>query len=169
MYFTLQLVLVWYYVVQAFIVNSNFNKQHNRSICSPNNLSLDNLWANATWNLHIDGSLEVSLSHCRLRKFTGNEAKKCLKDNHLLFMGDSLSRYFYMSLTTLIATGHWSPRLSHKTNPAYRPSAMIEKDFNTWSDFHQFTNTMLNDPSTSSYELCDCFRDDNLSKFKTIL
>lgn len=134
--------------------------------CSPQNLRLDQISGHtASWYLQYDGTFRLDIHHCKLRHFSGADAKKCLANNHILFMGDSLSRYFYMSLAVLMATNKWAPKFSRSTDPRSPPSMLSEGDFGSWSDFHQYTNSILNDPSTSSHEMCDCFRDDTVSKY----
>ena len=133
--------------------------------CTPQNLAMDTMRETASWYLQRDGTFRLGFHHCRLRHFDGPSAKKCLANNHILFMGDSLSRYFYLSLAVLISTGKWAPRFTHSTDPKYPPSVLSEGDFGSWSDFYHYTNSIINDASTDSYELCDCFRDDTVSKF----
>ena len=65
--------------------------------CSPVTLKLMNMHQ-GHWLLEPDGTFSLNFDHCILRQFTVNEAQKCLQDNHIVFMGDSVTRYFYMSL-----------------------------------------------------------------------
>ena len=147
------------FVLLRFVISNDHNIDDSRPMCSPDNLKLGDI-EKAVWYLEMDGTLKLSFSHCKLRLFTGNEATECLLDNHIVFIGDSLSRYFYLSLATLLGTGAWSPKLTHRTSKSYPPSLLSERDFATWADFYRFTNQQLNDVRTSSYEVCDCHRDD---------
>ena len=72
--------------------------------CSPLNLQISDI-AKANWLLEPDGTFSLSFDHCRLKTYTAKDTKKCLSFNHLVFMGDSLSRYFYISFASLVATG----------------------------------------------------------------
>lgn len=137
--------------------------------CTVENLRVEQInGQSASWYLQHDGTFRLAFHHCRLRSFSGIEAKMCLANNHILFMGDSLSRYFYLSLAVLMATNQWAPKFTHSTDTKYPPSMLSEGDFGSWSDFYHYTNSIINDPSTSSHELCDCFRDDTVSKFPAV-
>ncbi|KAL7462479.1 hypothetical protein ACHAXS_002863 [Conticribra weissflogii] len=63
------------------------------------------------WKLRRDASRELTLpSTCRLRRYSGEDAKECLKSKHLLFVGDSLTRYHYLSLAYFFEYGRWPKR-----------------------------------------------------------
>jgi hypothetical protein len=131
--------------------------------CTPSDLKLSE-FHKAQWLLELDGTFALSFPHCTLRHFSAHAAKECLGGKHLVFMGDSLTRYFYLSLAHLLATDHWSPKLAHVTNSKYPPSIMWEKDWDTWAAYYQQSNAALNrhTKGARSYELCDCFRDDTV-------
>lgn len=124
-------------------------------LCSPDNLKLDNV-TTGDFYLLPDGSFEYQFSHCRLRKFTVREAFRCLKGTNILFMGDSLTRYFYLSLASFFSRGHWSPRFSKHTNERFPRLITVEQDFKRWDIFLQDTNRALQ--TQHSYEFCDCYR-----------
>ena len=65
---------------------------------------------------------------------------------HLIFAGDSLSRYQYLSLSHFLKYGKF-------VDPDAVPNMMKEKDFGTWLDFFRETNKIL-----QPEEQCDCFR-----------
>ena len=67
---------------------------------------------------------------------------------HIVMMGDSLTRYQYLSLVYFLSKGKWV------TNEA-RPNMVLEKTHDSWNNFYSFTNDIL-----QPYELCDCFRQD---------
>ena len=67
-----------------------------------------------------------------------------------------------MSLASMLATGSWAPKFTHSTDSKYPASVMWEKDFYSWGEFYRVSNSVLNHPKTSTYELCDCFREDKL-------
>lgn len=53
---------------------------------------------------------------CKLKRFTYNNALKCLNNKHILFIGDSLSRFQYLSLTYFIEHGGWLSRFRMDSN-----------------------------------------------------
>ncbi len=68
-----------------------------------------------------------------------------LKNQHIVILGDSLSRYHYVSLVYHLR--HGQPMSQHM-----HPSPVREKTWKTWNDFYVGTNGLLHP------ELCDCFR-----------
>lgn len=63
------------------------------------------------WKMRHDGSRELTLPHtCRLKRYTAQQASRCLQNKHLLFIGDSLTRYQYLSLAYFLEHKHWPPR-----------------------------------------------------------
>uniref|UniRef100_A0A7S2U9W5 Trichome birefringence-like N-terminal domain-containing protein n=1 Tax=Attheya septentrionalis TaxID=420275 RepID=A0A7S2U9W5_9STRA len=69
-----------------------------------------------TWKMRRDGSRELTLpTTCRLKRYTAEEAGQCLKKKHLLFIGDSLSRYSYLSLAYFMEHKKWPPRFGQQT------------------------------------------------------
>lgn len=65
------------------------------------------------WKIRRDFSRELTLPHtCQLKRYTAIEAKQCLKKKHLLFLGDSLTRYQYMSLAYFMEHSKWPLRFN---------------------------------------------------------
>jgi hypothetical protein len=62
------------------------------------------------WYKRSDGSMEYRPNSCQLKRFEIHEARQCLNHQHLLFIGDSLSRFQYLSLIYFLENGSW---LSH--------------------------------------------------------
>lgn len=63
------------------------------------------------WNTRQDGSRELTLpSTCLLKRYTAHEAGQCLKNKHALFVGDSLTRYQFLSLAYFLEHKKWPPR-----------------------------------------------------------
>ena len=63
------------------------------------------------WKLRSDHSRELVLPNtCILKRYTSIEAKTCLRDKHIMFVGDSLSRYQYLSLAYFLEYDQWSKR-----------------------------------------------------------
>jgi hypothetical protein len=77
---------------------------------------------------------------------TKDEALEILKGKHILFLGDSLSRYQYINLAIFLTTGH-------PTWHAY-PASEISREWKNWNDYYAGTNRRM-----GGHEVCDCFRD----------
>lgn len=68
---------------------------------------------------------------------------------HLAFIGDSLSRYQYLSLAHFLRYGVFP-------DPAAHPNFVMESTHKSWMDFFNDTNSAL-----LPFERCDCFRAEN--------
>jgi hypothetical protein len=92
--------------------------------------------------------MEYDISTCRLKRFTSSEAKKCLSGHHMLLIGDSVTRYQYISLIYFLEHGKWPPRFGvprekecmhhdHAGNPTCspkgEPSVVMEGD---WAEIY---------------------------------
>mmetsp|Transcript_14446 Transcript_14446/g.21449 ORF Transcript_14446/g.21449 Transcript_14446/m.21449 type:complete len:361 (+) Transcript_14446:45-1127(+) len=102
------------------------------------------------FNVSLD-SLKVSYytapnTECKLVRFDEKfeAAAKVLEGKHLVMIGDSLTRYQYLSLVYFLESGKFS---------SPHPSQTWEKEYNSWNQFYQITNHRLN-----GNEVCDCFR-----------
>jgi hypothetical protein len=83
------------------------------------------------WTLRADGSRELTLPlTCRLKRYTSSEARQCLSNKHLSFIGDSLTRYQYLSLAYFLERGQYPldsvarlivHTLTKKESPHVRP------------------------------------------------
>jgi hypothetical protein len=135
--------------------------------CSPENFKLANA-SDGEWFLFPDGSFHYEYAHCRLRKFTRDQATKCLKGSHIVYMGDSISRYMYASLAHLFAVGNWSAPFSRQFHANARPSILCEKDWLSWDVFFQHSNHVLSSDQSSSQELCDCYRGPTIDHKETM-
>lgn len=69
---------------------------------------------------------------------------------HLAMIGDSLTRYMYLSLAHYLRWGFWEC-------DDYEPSIVQQKQHGTWMDFFNHTKEKL-----SPYEQCDCWRNSNI-------
>lgn len=67
---------------------------------------------------------------------------------NIAFIGDSLTRYQYLSLANYAKGGKYIPN-------EVRPNPMLEKTFRSWKTFYGYTNRLL-----QPYEVCDCNRPD---------
>jgi hypothetical protein len=91
-------------------------------------------------------SWRLRIKNCSL-DITRQQAIACIKKHAprgMLMIGDSVTRYQYLSLAYFLVTGRWrSPR----------PSNANEKEFGSWQNFYNLTNARLD-----GAELCDCYR-----------
>ena len=67
-------------------------------------------------------SAQIALQHCTLRRLTASEVRGCLANRPLVFIGDSITRYAYLSLVAFLEHGAW-PSL------ADQPSLLFKKQW----------------------------------------
>lgn len=86
---------------------------------------------------------DAMISNCSI--ITKEDTLDILKGKHILFLGDSVTRYQYLNLASFLSTG----------NPIWptSPSSEVEKEWPSWTAFYQGTNRRMN-----GQEVCDCFR-----------
>jgi hypothetical protein len=71
------------------------------------------------WSPRLDGSREFDLTDtCTLKRYTAADARQCLAGKHISFVGDSLSRYQFLSLAYFIDKGSYPPRFPRPTTAA---------------------------------------------------
>jgi len=63
-----------------------------------------------SWIPRADGSRELRHSMCDLHRYSAAEAKQCLKGKHVNLIGDSLTRYQYLSLAWFVHKAAYPPR-----------------------------------------------------------
>lgn len=68
-----------------------------------------------TWYPRVDDSRELRHPMCQLHRYTPEEARTCLAGKHLMSIGDSLSRYHFLSLATFLHKGQYPPRFGKST------------------------------------------------------
>ena len=56
------------------------------------------------------------LDFCTLKRYTADEAKQCLASKHVMFLGDSLTRYQFFSFVHFLDKGQYPPRFPKSTN-----------------------------------------------------
>jgi hypothetical protein len=98
---------------QELMQQNKPSTDRNSSIDSPfaDGSFLTSITTPVVWKRRLDGSGELTLpSTCRLKKYTAREAGQCLKNKNLLFVGDSLTRYQYLSLAYFMEHKKWPPR-----------------------------------------------------------
>lgn len=63
-----------------------------------------------SWHPRVDGSRELRHSICRLQRYTAEDAHQCLANRHVNWIGDSLTRYQYLSMAWFLHKGAYPPR-----------------------------------------------------------
>jgi hypothetical protein len=76
----------------------------------------------------------------------GNSSLPHISGLRVAFVGDSLTRYMYLSLAAYLRQGRW-------VDEKDVPNILEEKQFGGWSEFYNYTNNYF-----QPYEQCDCFR-----------
>jgi hypothetical protein len=105
-----------------------------------------------------DGELLYEPEGCKLRRFSAAEARVCLANKTLLFIGDSISRYHYMSLAHLLAKGVYPQR--YADDGAANVCIMITEHYPTWADYFSKSSSQLasTSPALVATEECNCAR-----------
>jgi hypothetical protein len=80
-------------------------------------------------------------------KYSAQYFTEHLQNKRVVFIGDSISRYQYLSLVYSLSTGHF-------LNMSLMPNPVVEKSWASWHEFYAHTTEML-----APFEYCDCFRD----------
>ena len=76
-------------------------------------------------------------------------SRKLLSDVNIAFMGDSITRYQYLSLVHYAHTGSWpEERVNHDISN--------EKTFHSWNDFYNYSTSLFDTKLK-----CDCFHPEN--------
>ena len=91
----------------------------------------------------------VRLSHAK--------ASRCLAHRHVMFIGDSIARFLYLSLAAWLASGNWpedGSLLCYAGSPG-SVTATQDPEFDRWSAFFNWSNALIGD------EVCDCYTDSN--------
>ena len=102
-----------------------------------------------SWTLRADGSRELKLPQtCRLKRYTSSQARQCLNKKHISFVGDSLTRYQFVSLAYFIERGEYPPRFGHSLSCSHidengkptcstpLPNVCMEGDWHDWQAYH---------------------------------
>ena len=107
------------------------------------------------WEASSDNGFLYSPASCRLHRAVNVSAvRKCLGSRHVLFYGDSLTRYFYLVLADFLKRGKWpddteladvqSESICHMQNASGSEA---------WAAFFAASNERL-----APHEICDCVR-----------
>ena len=110
------------------------------------------------WKKRSDGSKELTLpSTCRLKRYTADQAGMCLKNKHIFFVGDSLSRYTFMSLVYFLDHKKYPMRFQAGLQPCHdhidengnptcskedEPNVCVEPDWISIGGWHGYYQAM---------------------------
>jgi hypothetical protein len=119
------------------------------------------------WTQLSDRTLVYNLKDCELHQFTAQEAQQCLSNVHLFFVGDSVTRFQYLSLVHLLANGNYPDRRiqlpKYSSDYAQNGQPNILRD----ADYHHKYHLKEDGKSKVKFlhesalflgnELCDCW------------
>lgn len=97
-----------------------------------------------------DAALQLVVEGCKLSDVDGAYARRCLRGKHIVLMGDSLTRYQYIHLVTMLSNvdnGGWGA-FSASAN-----QSINEKSWDGWEAFYAGSNARM-----GGLEICDCYR-----------
>ena len=108
-----------------------------------------------------DLPLRLQLEGCDADAAGGAALEACLAGRHIVFIGDSLTRYQYLNLAQRIVLGTWTA-FHGATNAAgvKLPLTELERSWPSWAAFMAGTNERL-----QGNEICDCYRAEGLGPF----
>jgi hypothetical protein len=123
-----------------------------------------------SWYTTLDGELLYEPSSCKLRRLSADAARQCLSNKTLTFVGDSLSRYQYLSLAYFLTHGRYMQR--YGTDGINRTLAHEM----TWANFTIFYSEgskllQRHSAAINVTEACDCYRirlDHNVREDRTL-
>ncbi len=104
------------------------------------------------WSLADDG-YRYSPIGCRLARPSATAARRCLRRRHVLFLGDSLSRYGYLVLAHFLVNGVWpsdEPLLTDRSGKSICSQGPFKED---WNAYYAYSSSLLR-----GHEVCDCTR-----------
>ena len=101
---------------------------YTRKLCRPK----QPLWPGSL-QIYRDDSLVYEPTACNMFRISSHQARRCLVGRHVFFVGDSLTRYQYVSLA------HFMGRLEYPDQFAgepSRPSVCVEREWDSWDSFY---------------------------------
>ncbi len=99
----------------------------------------------------MDTAIRLLISGCSMDRVDAHFFGQCLRGRHLLFLGDSLTRFQYMSLVQFLTLHSWTPFHNQSL-----PLSEVERHrWGSWEAYFQGTTARL-----QGLEICDCFRVD---------
>ena len=118
------------------------------------------------WSLSERDGYVYTPADCDLVRPTVATVRQCLSGRHLLFFGDSMQRYLYLTLTNFLVNGEW-PRDEQLRPGGESPCSERTwgQDASTpgtaagWERYFKGTNAALR-----GHEICDCWRSEKCCK-----
>jgi hypothetical protein len=112
--------------VQLETITSQIKNETARS-CNASDLERADIGFNISAHFKI---IDITPQNCSLKRFENSVpvAVSILQEKHLVLIGDSVTRYMYLSLVYFLETGNF-------TSP--HPSQTWEKDYDSWTDFYK--------------------------------
>ena len=92
------------------------------------------------WSPHPDGTSYMFTPAAAQHSLAS--ARKCLAGKHVLLIGDSITRYMFLSLVIWLQTGEWAPRMAQDSQ---HPSPLFEGDFGSWFDLFKSCEAYVGD------------------------
>lgn len=110
--------------------------------------------ANGYWYTDEQGYFWWEPAKCKLRRLTGPQARRCLAGRHIVFVGDSLTRYGYLNFVDFLSSNKYM--LAYGNGP--QPSLNSEQEFNSWDRFFKEGPMRLAQEAANAtvHETCDC-------------
>eukprot|EP00966_Prymnesium_polylepis_P149453 3452771-Prymnesium_polylepis.1 len=118
------------------------------------------------WSTEGANGLRYEPARCRLARPSADAARRrCLAGKHVLFLGDSLSRYIYLSLAYFLVRGEWPTDVAMSratcgaaatcgSTPCFEGGVRPGVDEATrWGQYFNQTSALF-----LGHELCDCYR-----------
>ena len=66
------------------------------------------------WTPRVDGSRQFDLTEtCHLHRYTPDQARHCLAGQHVNMIGDSVTRFQFLSFAYMIHHAHYPPRFGY--------------------------------------------------------
>jgi len=121
----------------------------------------------------LDGNASVvryrwTPKHCALVRFTPTAARACMQRRRVVLVGDSRTRYQYMSLSIFLSHDAWLLPYDAMFVAAAIPEEDVtnEHQFRDWKSYYTHTNALVS-VQNRTHELCDCFRPRDFRAHKT--
>ena len=109
------------------------------------------------WYKDRDGEYLYEPDMCRLRRHSAEAARSCLSGKHIAFIGDSVTRYEYLSLVYFLSKKQYMER--YGASASGEPSLVNEKDWDSWDDFFTHGSARVAAAvDAEAFESCDCHK-----------
>jgi hypothetical protein len=131
------------------------------------------------WEAALDGTYRLEPRRrlgggdCRMRRFSAGDAIRCLANRHVLLMGDSVTRYQYLALASMVNAGAFVSRqgiqaaLSHERGGSDRkgvhkgPHLCMPAGWGSWREHYLQSSAFF-----EGREMCQCWRPEGIEFFK---